>query len=125
MPPEVQAFLEGLSAFQIIIWGGALVALGVGVYKAWPVLRRFVQTVDALADLPEFMERIRHQVENDHDSNLRDEVTEILELANDTAAKVATVTDQMTDLAAWQVNHEEKSDAAVARIHALEQKEKA
>lgn len=117
MPPEVLAFLEGLSAYQIIIWGGALIALGVGIYKAWPVLRRFVQTVDALGDLPEFMERIRHQVENDHDTNLRDEVTQVLE-------SLDSVSTQIAELGDWQKKHEEKSDAAMSRIHALEQKEK-
>lgn len=114
MPPEVQRFLEEISALQVLIWGAAIVAVCVGLYKAWPVVRRFVRTVDALGDLPDFMERIRHQVENDHDTNLRDEVTQILDLANDTAEKVAEVTD-------WQRAHEQKSDATLGRISAIEQ----
>lgn len=113
MAPEIQAFLDELSALQILIWGAAIVAVCVGLYKAWPVVRRFVRTVDALGDLPDFMERIRHQVENDHDTNLRDEVTQILDLANDTAAKVADVADR-------QQQHEQKSVATLRRIAVIE-----
>ncbi len=117
MPPEVQAFLAEVSGLQIIIWGGVAIAAAVGIYKAWPVIRRFVRTIDALGDLPDFMERIRHQVENDHDTNLRDEISQVLDSLND-------MTGQIARLADWQKKHEGKSDAALARIHALEAKEK-
>lgn len=113
MPSEVRSALEALSAYQAIIWTAFAVGMAYAVYKAWPVIRRFVRTVDALGDLPDFMERIRHQVENDHDTNLRDEVTQILDLANDTAGVVAEVMD-------WQQKHERKSDATLRRIADIE-----
>jgi len=113
MAPEVQQFLEGISTYQAIIWSLFAIGLGVGVYKAWPVLRRFVKTVDALGDLPDFMERIRHQVENDHDTNLRDEVTQLLD-------QLDVLVGQVAGLADWQKKHEEKSDALVGRVDRME-----
>ncbi|WP_292698154.1 hypothetical protein [Microbacterium sp. 69-10] len=81
--------------------------------KNWKNLKRLFALVDALIGLPEFMERIRHQVENDHDTNLRDEVTQILDLANDTASKVAELADR-------QERHERKSVATLQRLGAIE-----
>lgn len=107
---------EAVSGAQILAWVLAGIAVLTFAYKAWPWVRRTVRTVDALSDLPDFMERIRHQVENDHSTNLRDEVTQILDLATDTATQVAELSD-------WQKKHELKSDAVVARVAALESKE--
>lgn len=134
MPPGLQEFLEGVSAWAALLWvGGAAAALGLivrGIVRSWRKLKLAVALVDALQALPEFMEtitekvnelsefmeRVRHQVENDHDTNLRDEVTQILEMSEATATQVAELSD-------WQRNHELKSDSAYARISALEQKE--
>lgn len=124
MPQQVQDVLAALDGFQIVLWASVIIGAIVGIRKAWPGLSRFVVTMNALGDLPELVERIRHQVENDHDTNLREEVTELLELGTDTASKLATITDQIQTLTAWQRKHEEKSDAAVARIAALEDKDK-
>lgn len=104
---------EAVSGAQILAWVLAGIAVLTFAYKAWPWVRRTVRTVDALSDLPDFMERIRHQVENDHSTNLRDEVTQILDLANDTAGVVAEVMD-------WQQKHERKSDATLRRIADIE-----
>lgn len=123
MPPGLQELLEGVSAWSGLLWvlfiGGGLALIVQWVRKVWPTLKRAIALVDALGDLPDFMatiadkvheltskvhelsafmERVRHQVENDHDTNLRDEVTEILELANDTAAKVADLSDRQEQI---------------------------
>ncbi|WP_336647513.1 hypothetical protein [Microbacterium sp. MMO-10] len=111
-------WLADLTGLQILLWILAVAAVLGFVWKAWPIIRRAVKLIDALGELPEYMERIRHQVENDHDTNLRDEVTQLLELVTDIARKVAQVFD-------WQKKHERRSDALVARIVALEKKEKA
>lgn len=117
IPQPVADWLADVTVLQVLFW---LIALGVVIgfiWKAWPVLRRIMQLVDVLASLPELVERIRHQVENDHDTNLRDEVTQLLELVADLATKFAQLFD-------WQKKHEKRSDALVARIVALEKKEK-
>jgi hypothetical protein len=130
MSQDVQDFLGDVTVLQLCLWIALAVGVLVGLYKAWPWVKRAVKLVDALTALPafmetvegkvhelsDFMERVRHQVENDHDTNLRDEVTQILELSDATSTQVAELSD-------WQKNHELKSDDAYRRITALEQKE--
>lgn len=130
MPAELQEVLGDVTLLQFVLWVIVGVGAVVGLYKAWPWVRRVVRLVDALGDLAEFMvtvnakvhvliefmERVRHQVENDHDTNLRDEVTQLLDMTSDMSGQLAAVVD-------WQEKHEVKSDAAYARITALEQKE--
>lgn len=88
MPPEIAAVFEALSAYQLIIWGAFIIAVCVAIYKAWPVVTRFVRTVNALGELPEFitatsdtLERhsdtlatIKHEVLPNNGGSLRDEV---------------------------------------------------
>lgn len=115
----------------VVVWialGGT--ALGILV-KFWPTITKFVASVNSFSSLPTFIEeqtvraerqndriegavddlndrweRIRHQVENDHNTNLRDELTELLET--------------VTKLAAWTERHEEFSDGYRDRIKSLE-----
>jgi len=86
MAPEIQDWLDSFSTLTAVVWIAFFILLGVGIYRAWPVLSKFVATVNALGDLPAFMKRtddaieiLRHQVENDHETNLRDDVTELIE----------------------------------------------
>lgn len=117
LPPEVQEFLDSISVLQFLIWIAAAVAVVILIRKSWPTVSKFVRTIDVilelaerlarierqLGDQDELLERVRAQVENDHDTNMREELTEALE---------------------WQQKHEKKSDAVIARVAALEQKEK-
>lgn len=134
VPEGVQTALEAISAYQVLIWIAALIALLLALRKAWPAIRHFVDTVDALGDLPKFMqtvahlgttlERVRHQVENDHDENFRDEVTNMRKEVSEILDVTNTMTSRIAELADWQTKHERKSDATVARVAALEKKEK-
>lgn len=101
-------FLQDVSAASLVLWIIAIILVLGAVYRAWPWIRKAVRTVDALGDLPDFMERIKHQVENDHSTNLRDEITEILT--------------KIDSLSTWQQKHQDKSDAIVVRIESLERK---
>lgn len=116
MPPELAAALADMTVLQVLGWLAAVGVVVAFAVKAWPWLKGFVRLVDALKDLPDMMERIRHQVENDHDTNLRDEVTQILDSVDDLSGQMAQIVD-------WKQLHEQKSDATILRIHALEQKE--
>lgn len=113
---EWERVLGDASAVQLVLWLAAVVALVVALVKAWPIIRRFVRTIDALSDLPETLDRITRQVENSHSTILRDDLTDALEA-------VKRMEDQIAGLAEWQTKHEKKSDATVARIDALERKE--
>lgn len=111
--PDWGVLFGDIRAATVAFWIVAAIAVVVGVYKAWPVIRRFVETIDALQSLPELTERIRDQVENDHSTNLREEVTQILD-------ETVAMSSQIRDLTEWQKNHEEKTAATLARIARLE-----
>lgn len=58
------------------------------VWRAWPTIKQFVVTVNAITGLPEFMKRtdasiatMRRQIENDHKTNMRDDITDAQETA--------------------------------------------
>lgn len=117
MPPGLQEFLEGITAWAGLLWAtfiiGALVLVCRWVVKAWPQLKKLIAVVDALIGLPDFMARARDQLENDHDTNLRHELTEVLDLTKDMSVQIGELTE-------WQKKHELKSDAAYVRITKLE-----
>ena len=110
-----------------IIWIAIAVAVVIALVKAWPLITGFVEAVNAIKDLPDFMatakaesqtqndqiaeitdlvKRIRHQTENDHDTNLRDEITEALE--------------GIHRLEAWTGRHEVISDKHRAQLAELQ-----
>lgn len=124
MPPGLQESLEGITAWAGLLWAvfiiAALVFVCRWVVKAWPLLKQLVAVVEALIGLPAFMVRTRDQLENDHKTNLRHELTEVLETVTEMSR---TVTDVQTTLAAqgdWQKKHESKSDAIVHRIDGID-----
>ena len=120
IPGPVADWLGDLTGLQILLWIVAIVGLGVFIAKAWPVIRKAVKLTDALGELPEFMERIRHQVENDHDENLRDELTATKETSAQTAESVARILTTIEALSEWQKKHEVKSDAIASRVGHIE-----
>ena len=106
LPQPVADWLAEMTGLQILFWLVAIAGAITVAVKAYPVLRKAVKLTDALGELPEFMERIRHQVENDHKENLRDEITQIL-----------TTIEALSE---WQKKHEIKSDAVVSRVGHIE-----
>jgi len=70
----------------IIVWITIATLIFIGIRRAWPALRTIVKAADLWAQLGPFMtdttatiEKLRRQVENDHQTNLRDELTSALE----------------------------------------------
>jgi Protein of unknown function (DUF2746). len=66
----------------VILWALFVIAVMGLVRREWKPFRRFINTMDQLAELPEFasetkamLERLRAQVENSHNTNFRDDVT--------------------------------------------------
>lgn len=84
-------FFNHITLPQIIWFFGCFSALIVTVKQIAPLVGQLVRTNDLLKGLPKFMEetresrdqqnemleRLRAQVENNHDENLRDEITSI------------------------------------------------
>lgn len=86
MPEWLKFLLADTSALQLVFWFVAIGALIAVIVKLWPALSQFVSIMNAVTGLPKFIERtddsihkLRRQIENDHDSNLRDELTEALD----------------------------------------------
>ena len=114
LPDEFVAWAGSITFLDGILW----IVIGVGVLlfikRGWPWLKafatslmQFVQIVDSVKDLPEFIKRtdesievLRHQVQNDHDTNLRDELTTVL----DTIGPMSEQLDQLvkSDSAQWR-----------------------
>ena len=55
---QLRALMGDLSAVQLVLWVLAAIALVIFVVKLWPLVTKFVATVNALADLPAKLETI-------------------------------------------------------------------
>lgn len=69
-----------LTVVQAIVWFTAAAALIALVVKLWPVIKKFVATVDALADLPgklALVDEIHHEVRPNTGSSLNDAVRRV------------------------------------------------
>lgn len=122
------------SALELILTVGALIAVIIMTVKLWPALSRFVRVVNALTALPAFIdrtddtiERLRAQVENDHDENLRDELTALAVTAKRTEEAVAGVHGRLDQVASkqdalvqWQQEHQAAAADGFARLGQLE-----
>lgn len=107
MPEWLAYLLADTSALQLVFWVIAIVGLVGAIVKLYPALSRTVAVVNSVAGLPEFIERtdksieaLRHQIENDHQTNMRDELTEVLETSRETAGKVEKL--MKSDAAQWE-----------------------
>jgi len=104
MAPEIQAVFEAFSAWQALVWIAAAIAAVVGIRKAWPAISRFVATINALGELPEFIAKtnktlqaqnallatIKHEVLPNSGGSMRDAVDRqgvALKEVNDKLAK--------------------------------------
>ena len=119
VPDWVEYIFGDATAVQIVFWVIATIIILAVLRKIWPALSQAVQIVDAVTGLPDFiektdktMETLRQQVENDHKTNLREELTEALELSRSTDLKA----DRMLS---WQQLHIQETierDARIARL---------
>jgi uncharacterized membrane protein YcjF (UPF0283 family) len=109
-PSDVDwSWLESINLFQIAVVIVAIYVVVRLLVRFWPWLRKVMDFTSALSQLATFIvrtdqtladqnvmiERLRKQVENDHDENLRDELTSALQLAKETKEIVETHTEQL------------------------------
>jgi len=85
MPPEVQAFLEGISVWTVVAWGGVLALTWGVVRKVWPLLKRLADFLDdvmgeparpgvpARLGLMERVMRVEHELFPNSGKSLRDQ----------------------------------------------------
>jgi hypothetical protein len=114
MPPGFQEWAESVSLWQIIGWSAGIIGFVLFVWKGWPWLRKtataivnFATIVDAVQELPAFIERtdktleaqneqiadIHHEVHFNNGSSVKDAVIRVEE-------GVAGLYDKVDDLAA-------------------------
>ena len=116
MPPEFQAWAESVSLWQIIMWAGIATTVFLFFWKGWPWLRRsataivnFATIVDAVQDLPEFIERtdktldaqnrqiadIHHEVHFNNGSSVKDGVQRVETGLAGLHVEVATIASEL------------------------------
>lgn len=121
MPPEVQAFLEGLSVWTVIAWAAA-VALAWGVVrKLWPVVKKLADFLDdvageparpgvpARAGLMERVQRIEHELFPNSGKSLRDQT-------NRMEQKLDRDNERINDLTVQVEEHLSKSDEIIQNL---------
>ncbi|NNC10706.1 hypothetical protein HII28_02235 [Planctomonas sp. JC2975] len=99
--------IGGVTLAQIIVWVIVAVLVIIGIRRAWPALKAIVFFADTWAKLPKFMadtstmmDRLRTQVENDHKTNLREELTEALETVRELQTSMEGMHGRMDSLEA-------------------------
>ena len=108
---ELQTLFGDMTVVQLLLWIAAAIALIVLVVKAWPWLRKFMKTVDALSVLPEklkLLDEIHHELHPNHGSSLRDSADRTERKVNELAETLAT--------------HMETADSDHERLSWLEQR---
>ncbi|MBO1805829.1 hypothetical protein [Leucobacter ruminantium] len=105
---QLARLLGDLTAVQLVLLVGAVVALIILIVKVWPLVRRFVATIDALADLPakmRLLDEIHHEVRPNTGTSMNDalrrveaeQIRQAEELA-DQSAKLDTQSEQIAGL---------------------------
>ncbi len=107
---DAPIWLQIVIAIAVVV--GFLIAVIRGIPPVWKFVTRTVTTINASAELPQFMEttvktlttntalieRLRAQVENSHATNLRDELTSALESTQRTEEQVTALHDKLSDV---------------------------
>ena len=100
-------WLGSINLFHVAIVLTACWVLFRLLVRFWPWLKKVIALTEALGALPSFIERtdasihsLRRQIENDHDTNLRDELTEALDTTKRLERGVAGLYTKVDELTA-------------------------
>ena len=109
MPPEVQAFFEGVSVWTLAMWGvGIVVVVGL-IKKVWPLLRKLGDFLDdvageparpgvpARAGLMERVQRIEYELFPNSGKSMRDQIDRMEELLNNDNERIGALSTQLED----------------------------
>lgn len=109
MPPEVQAFLEGVSLWTLAMWGVGIVMVWGLIKKVWPLLKKLSDFLDdvageparpgvaARAGLMERVQRIEHELFPNSGKSLRDQTDRMEELLNNDNERIGALSTQLED----------------------------
>ena len=120
LPEWLVFLLADTSLLQAVFWSVAIGGLIAILIKLWPSIRNLVKIVDAVAGLPQFIERtddsigaLRRQVENDHDAEpvMREEITTAKTNAEEAKNIAAEVNMKFDEVLAWQEHHDRERAA--------------
>ncbi len=70
-------YANDLTLIQTLVWVGAAITIVTYLVKAYPVIRQFMRTIEALADLPDFMAKADRELTDNHGSSLKDAIRRI------------------------------------------------
>lgn len=109
MPPEVQAFFEGVSVWTLAMWGvGIVVVVGL-IKKVWPLLKKLSDFLDdvageparpgvpARAGLMERVQRIEHELFPNSGKSLRDQTNRIEEKVDRDDVRIEALGNDMSE----------------------------
>lgn len=113
----------------VIIWATLIAVVIYLIRKAWPGMRAIVQAADLWAKLGPFMadttakiERLRAQVENDHQTNLRDEVTDALSKLDAVQASMEGMHGRVDSIEASNERQEQSIEAVRGEVIVVQEK---
>lgn len=109
MPPEVQAFLEGISAWTVIAWAVFIALIAGVIKKLWPVVKKLADFLDdvageparpgvpARAGLMERVQRIEHELFPNSGKSLRDQTNRMEQKLDRDNERIGELSDQMDE----------------------------
>ena len=107
MPPEVQAFFEGVSLWTLAMWGVGIVMVWGLIKKVWPLLRKLGDFLDdvageparpgvpARAGLMERVQRIEYELFPNSGKSMRDQIDRMEELLNNDNERIGALSTQL------------------------------
>lgn len=107
MPPEVQAFFEGVSVWTLAMWGVGIVMVWGLIKKVWPLLKKLGDFLDdvageperpgvpARAGLMERVQRIEHELFPNSGKSMRDQIDRIEEKVNSDDERIGSLADKL------------------------------
>ena len=117
---QLTTLFGDVTVVQAVLWIMAACVFVFLVWKLWPVVRKFVDTVDALGDLPEklqLLERIDHELHPNSGLSLRDSMDR-------TEKAVVEIQEQVTEHIEWSLaqvaSGEQQTQAIEDRFDAIE-----
>lgn len=105
LPDWLLYILNQETILSTAFWILAIIILLVLTKKIWPSISRFVTIIDATAGLPEFIARtdadmviVKKHVANSHETNLRDDVTEAIDLSKEALKAIEKLDDRIDQI---------------------------
>ncbi|MDY7528447.1 MULTISPECIES: hypothetical protein [unclassified Cryobacterium] len=124
------AWLQGVTLGDALLWLGGIIAAALAVWRGWPTFRKVVaflargiKLVDTLANLPEDLGFIKHELEANSGKSVKDITTRTEAAVNGISTEVAHVKRQGAALKTSVAKSNRRLTLLEQRLLALEQAE--